>query len=65
MQPGSQTEPQPNPTRQVIFYVIAIVTYIPLGVAFRTVFLNWIVGPLYFVVVVATLTAVFDREGDE
>ena len=33
--------------REALVYVLAAVTYIPLGVVLRTPLLNWVVGPLY------------------
>jgi hypothetical protein len=48
-----------QPTRsdrtELLRYALAIVTYIPLGVFVRTAVLNWIIGPLYFVMVVSTV----------
>lgn len=31
----------------IAYYVAALVAYIGLGLAFKVVFLNWIVGPLF------------------
>ena len=39
---------------------MAAVSYVILGVVFQTVFLNWIIGPLYVVVVVSGLTPWLD-----
>lgn len=47
----------------VAAYVLAAGTYVVLGVVTRTVFLNWIVGPLYFVVAVLAFGALLDRAG--
>ena len=44
-------------------YGAAAVTYVILGVAFKTAVLNWIVGPLYFVVFVAGATELLARSG--
>jgi hypothetical protein len=35
---------------------VAAISYVILGVLFQTVFLNWVIGPLYVVVVVSGLT---------
>lgn len=45
----------PLPTRPVWHYVAAFVAYVVLGVAFKSVFLNWIVGPLFPLVVLHLL----------
>lgn len=42
-------------------YLAAVVSYILLGVLLRTVVLNWIVGPLYFVSFVWTCSLVLAR----
>lgn len=47
----------------VAAYVLAVVTYIALGVATKTVFLNWIVGPLYLLAAVTVFTPLVDRLG--
>ncbi len=44
-------------------YVLAVATYIPLGVFAKTWLLNWIVGPLYLVVAVTLLTPLVERAG--
>jgi uncharacterized membrane protein len=41
--------------RALLVNVLAVVTYIPLGILLRTGLLNWIIGPLYYVLVVATV----------
>jgi hypothetical protein len=47
----------------VAAYVLAVLTYIPLGVLTKTWFLNWIVGPLYLLAAVTVLTPLVDRLG--
>ena len=42
-------------------YVAAAVSYVGLGVALQTLLLNWIVGPLYFVVFVWASSALLER----
>ncbi len=41
-----------SPRREALVYVLAALTYIPLGVVLRTPLLNWVVGPLYLVLFV-------------
>lgn len=47
----------------VAAYVLAAVTYVALGVVTRTVFLNWIVGPLYLLAAVTVFSALLERAG--
>lgn len=41
--------------RELVLNVLAVVTYIPLGIVVRTAMLNWIIGPLYYVFFVAVV----------
>lgn len=47
----------------VLAYVLAVVSYIVLGIFTKTVFLNWVVGPLYLLVAVSAFTPLVDRLG--
>lgn len=44
-----------------VVYVAAAVSYVGLGVALQTLVLNWIVGPLYFVVFVWASSSILER----
>lgn len=48
---------------EVVTYVVAAVTYVSLGVATRTVVLNWIAGPLFFTIFVWAASCVLSRRG--
>lgn len=57
-EPPLPDEPTP------LAYVIAMTTYVVLGLVFRSAVLNWIVGPLYLVTVLHVLPAGLRRLRD-
>ncbi len=50
-EPPLPDEPTP------LAYVVAMATYVALGLVFRSAVLNWIVGPLYLLVALHVLPA--------
>ena len=47
--------------QEVVVYFLAMVSFVGLGVLLRTVLLNWIVGPLYFVMFIWTSERLITR----
>ncbi|HET9443540.1 MAG TPA: hypothetical protein VFO65_09465 [Acidimicrobiales bacterium] len=44
-----------------VLYAVAVLVYVPLGVLLKAVVLNWIVGPLFPVLVVYVIPALVRR----
>ena len=49
--------------QEVVVYALAMVSFVGLGVLLTTVLLNWIVGPLYFVMFIWTSERLITKFG--
>lgn len=58
---ATRSERELTGRESVWLHVAAVVTYVPLGVLLRTPLLNWIVGPMYLVLVVWLVPPLLDR----
>lgn len=61
--PDEPQAPRQGAGAPLAAYVLAVVTYIVLGVFTKTFFLNWIVGPLYLLFAVTVFTPLVERLG--
>lgn len=55
--PGATTEPDPPAAA----YLVAFVVYVALGYFLKSVVLNWIVGPLFLLIVLYLVPRAFRR----
>lgn len=60
-QSGSQPDSAAEADLPVYAYVLALVGYVALGYFVRSVVLNWIVGPLFLLIVLYLIPRAFRR----